>query len=243
MTVGFDAAPAPTSRRLRWIVAAMTVMTFGIGVAVIAFLASLPTVGDAELRVHRQLAAHGATDRAGHVPERIADSIIAVEDGAFRTNPGIDLRGVIRAILGGIKGGDDPGGSTITQQLAKALYGGNHGTRAKLKDLGLAVKLNERYSKDQIMEMYTSVEYFGHGAYGIDAAARTYFHKSAANLDWAEASMMAGLLQGPSRLDPIAHFGAARSRQRLVLDRLVATQTLTAKAADAAYAELSSLDR
>jgi len=214
-------------------------ITLTIGGGVVVFLARLPSVGDAETRVQRQLAENGVTDRGEPVPGRIALAMIAVEDSNFRANPGIDAQGVIRGVLGAISGGGDPGGSTITQQLAKALYP----NVTKLDQVGLAVKLNERYGKDRILEMYASVEYLGHGAYGIDNAAQTYFHRSALALDWAEASMLAALLQAPSRLDPTAHFDDARGRQRHVLDRLVVTGALTGPQADQAFAELSSLDR
>ncbi len=214
-----------------------------VAVSLLAFLVTLPAVSSAEERVQRTLATYGAHDSRQAVPVRIADAIIAVEDASFRSNPGVDIQGFVRGVLGAVSGGPDRGGSTITQQLAKALYtGDNHGVPGKLRALGLAVKLAKQYHKDEILEMYATVEYFGHGAYGINEASRTFFRRTAAQLDWAEASMLAGLLQAPSRLDPIAHFELARSRQRHVLNRLVATHALTSDEADAAYAELSSLD-
>ena len=232
------------ARRIRRLLTAIAAVMLSVAVSLVAFLVTLPAVSDAEERVQRALAISGAHDSRQAVPVRIGDAIIAVEDASFRANPGVDVQGFVRGVLGAVSGGPDRGGSTITQQLAKALYTGNkHGVPGKLRALGLAVKLAKRYRKDEILEMYANVEYFGHGAYGIDEASRTFFHRAAAELDWAEASMLAGLLQAPSRLDPISHFELARARQRHVLDRLVATHALTSDEADTAYAELSSLDR
>ena len=244
MTVAQESSGRSGRRRILRAVIVVAVTLLVLVLVAVVFLTSLPSGGDAEARVRRQLAVHGTIDRTHPVPVRIADAIIAVEDAHFYSNHGIDLQGLARAALGPIRGGGDPGGSTVTQQLAKALYpSSNSGSSAKLQELGLALKLNERYSKDQILEMYTSVEYFGHGTYGIEAASRTYFHRPASDLDWAEASMLAGLLQAPSRLDPIAHLADARERQRHVLDRLVATRMLSSANATLAYAELTTLDR
>jgi membrane peptidoglycan carboxypeptidase len=97
-------------------------------------------------------------------------------------------------------------------------------------------KLEARYSKQQILEMYLAAVYFGHGFYGLPAAARGYFEVAPSRLSWAQASLLAGLVQAPTAYDPYTHLDLARSRQRHVLDRLVATRVLTSGEADAAFA-------
>ena len=232
------------SRKIRRIVIALSAVAVTLVLLLAGLLATLPSVGDAEHRVQQRLMAHASRDSHQTVPVRIAEAIIAVEDASFRANSGVDVRGIGRGVRGVISGGADRGGSTITQQLAKALYvGENGGVSGKVRAIALAMKMAKRYRKVEILEMYAAVEYFGHGAYGMEQASQLFFHRSAAELDWAEASMLAGLLQAPSRLDPVSHFDRARARQRHVLDRLVATHTLTIEQASIAYSELSSLDR
>ena len=217
-------------------------MALGVTITILAvastlFLVSLPDVGDAEARVARVLRAHGAKDPHVIPSSRLARAVVAVEDQRFYRHHGIDAIGVGRSLVRSITGSSgDSGGSTITQQLARQLYG-----RGTLADLGLALKLEFRYSKPEILEMYLSVVYYGHGQWGADAASRAYFNKPPRQLDWAEASLLAGLLQAPSAYDPVEHFRRARARQREVLNQLVVTHVLTQRAADDAYQELDSL--
>ena len=241
------AAPiAPTSRTRNWI-ARLTFVAAGVlalGVVTSAvFVWQLPNPTDAHKRVAASQRAHHAT----HTPEawrtRIASSIIAVEDARFYHHSGIDVQGLLNAAVRAVRTSGDPGGSTITMQLAKQLYANGHGLAAKPFVFGYALRLDGRFSKHAILGMYLDVVYFGHGYWGINRASRGYFHKAPAELDWAEASMLAGLLQAPSDYDPIAHFDRARQRQRHVLDRLVATHVLTRTAAERAEHELSALDR
>lgn len=121
------------------------------------------------------------------------------------------LRGVARAAGGFIAGQANPGGATIEQQLAKALYGSS-GSIATLRQIGLGIKLGMDYSRRRILGMYLNVNYYGHGFWGVNEAAEGYFGVRPAHLNWAEASMLAGLLQAPSAYDPLRHYRAARAR-------------------------------
>lgn len=191
------------------------VMLFG-GV----YYRTLPGVSDAEARVGRQVS-NGLGAETGSLPPRLSWAIVATEDRRFYDHGAIDVQGVLRAAWTTISlQGVDPGGSTITQQLAKLVYP-DTGALGPLHAVGVALKLERRYSKREILEMYLSSVYFGDGAYGAAAAARRYYGRVASRLSWSQASMLAGLLQAPSALDPRLHFAAARRRQCVVLSALV----------------------
>lgn len=196
-----------------------------------------PSVGDAEQRIAARLSAHGARDpQALPTPDRVGQAVIATEDSRFYSTFGIDPVSVARVTLATVAGSGDAGGATLEQQLAKlVLTPGQHGLASKVVQGELAVKLDATYSKDQILEMYLSSVYFGHGYYGLPAAARGFFGRAPADLSWGQAALLAGLVQAPSAFDPYAHYQSARARQRHVLDRLVATGVLTPQAAQAAY--------
>ena len=222
-------------------VAAMVMIMVAAG-GIGAFLITLPGVGDAEARVALRLGGQTNADRPIPSSSRIALAIVAVEDERFYDHFGIDLVGVGRAAWSDVSGGGLQGGSTITEQLAKNLYAdGAHSIETKLDTMGLALKLEDRDSKRQILEMYLNSIYFGDGCWGVVCASETYFRKSPVQLDWAEASMLAGLPQAPSAYDPIAAFGRTCARQRQVLAALVRLHVLTPQAASAAYAELTTL--
>ena len=142
-------------------------------------------------------------------------------------------------------GAGTPGGAaTIDQQLAKALYvPDDQSVIAELRIAAVAVRFEWRYGKPQILELYLNAIYLGHGAWGVAQASETYFGKPADQLDWAEANLLAGLPEAPSTYDPLANFALARARQRAVLDALVQTGVLSTAHADAAYGELTALDR
>ncbi len=216
----------------------MVVLGVVAGLLVAALWPLTPSVADAEQRVATQLAAHGARDPGTMpVPNKVGQGVIATEDSRVYSHHGLDVLGMIRAAYGYARGSSDPGGATLDQQLAKNLYTpGETGLLPKLEQVELSFKFEARYSKPQILEMYLSVVYFGHGFYGLPAAARGYFGVAPNALTWAQASLLAGLVQAPSAYDPYAYPDRARYRQRHVLDRLVATQVLTAVQADAAYA-------
>jgi membrane peptidoglycan carboxypeptidase len=145
--------------------------------------------------------------------------------------------GAGRAAIASVGSSEDPGGSTIPQQLAKALYPHGGGLLGTLEQIGLGVKLSLAYSHEQILTMYLDAIYYGNGYWGDVAAAHGYFGVSPRRLTWGEAAMLAGLPQAPSSSDPEHHYRLARLRQRHVLDQLVANGYLTASQAVHAFHE------
>src|SRR5215813_983223 len=164
------------------------------------------------------------------VPKVMRDATIAAEDASFYDNPGFDVRAVVRATYQWIRSGTpQSGASTITQQLVKnTLLGPEQTAERKIKEAFLAMELTRRYSKDQILEMYMNEISYGNRAYGIEAAAETYFGKPARELNLAQASLLAGLPQAPSYYDPYTNLQAARERQAYVLDQMVRTGAISA---------------
>lgn len=208
----------------------------------LAYLASLPSVSDAEVRVQTLLTAHHGVDSGSPAPARVAEAAVAVEDRRFYLHHGLDSVGLARAAWDLVTTGSPHGGATITEQLAQALYEPNaSGLMAHLAKAGLALKLEHRYTKAQILEMYLNAVYYGDGQWGIVQASRTYFGKDPNRLTWAEASMLAGLPNAPSAYDPARHYALARARERLVLIALVRYGTLTEKQAAAIDAQAPRL--
>ncbi len=158
----------------------------------------------------------------------LINATVAVEDDTFYENPGADIPSLVAALIANLrnKDGRPVGASTITQQLVRHIAFDYEERTAvsynrKTKEIILAWIMNRKYSKDDIMEMYLNEIYYGNLAYGIEAAAQTYFGKSAAELTLAEASLLAGLPQSPVELDPLANFEAAKERQWIVLNLMV----------------------
>lgn len=154
------------------------------------------------------------------IPEDLKNAIIAVEDKRFYKHHGFDMIAIGRAFFINIKEGKiKSGGSTITQQLAKNLFlSGERSYKRKLKELLLAIKLESKYSKDEILEMYLNVIYYGSGAYGVQDASETYFSKDVSELSLIECAMLAGLPQAPSAYNPNKYFEKAKRRQKIVLE-------------------------
>lgn len=157
-----------------------------------------------------------------HVPLLLRQATLAIEDARFYEHPGIDPRGILRALWENLRVGEFiQGGSTITQQLARTLFLEREKTLGrKLREMILAVRLERVYSKDEILEMYLNEVYYGEGAYGVAAAAQTYFQKRPEDLDLAECALLAGLPQAPSRYSPFTNPEGAQRRRRLVLARM-----------------------
>ena len=164
--------------------------------------------------------------------------MLAIEDRRFRSHLGVDLRGIGRALVANLTaGGVREGGSTITQQLARLLYLSQERTlRRKLQEAMLAVWLELRLGKDEILERYLNGVYFGAGAYGVEGAARRYFRKPARELSLSEAAMLAGLIQAPSDYAPTRDLTVAQERASVVLGAMVDAGVLAQEAADAARA-------
>jgi 1A family penicillin-binding protein len=173
---------------------------------------------------------------AGDVPPHLAAAIIAIEDRRFHEHGGIDIRGMLRAALRNLQaGGTREGGSTITQQLARLMFLSPERTlKRKAQEAMLAVWLESQISKEEILVRYLNTAYFGAGAYGVDAAAKRYFGKTAKELSLGEAAMLAGLVRAPSQLAPTRRFDAARERAELVLAAMVETGAISAQEGEAA---------
>ena len=172
---------------------------------------------------------------------QLRQAIIAAEDARFYEHGALDLKGIARAAVRNLMSASvKEGGSTITQQLAKTLFLSHERTIGrKVKELQLASDLEQSYTKDQILEMYLNSIYFGHGAYGAEAASRTYFSKSVTDLTLPEAALLAGLPRAPGRYSPLIDAKRAKARRQYVLDRMVATGVL--KPVQARRANLASL--
>lgn len=171
----------------------------------------------------------------------LIDATIATEDSSFYDNPGIDVSAIARAGLGYFTGNDAGGGSTITQQLVRniafdAEYRAERSARRKIEEIFMAMALTQRKSKDEILEMYLNTIYYGNLAYGIEAAAQTYFGKRAIDLTLAEAALLAGLPQSPATLDPFQSSAqeAVLNRRQDVLNLMVATGKITREQANQA---------
>ena len=169
----------------------------------------------------------------------IIKSTLAAEDSSFYQHGGIRLLSIARAFLENLMNrGVKQGGSTITQQLARNLFLSQERTfERKGKEALLAIRMEKLFTKDRIMEMYLNTIYFGHGAWGVDTAARTYFGKPAAKITLPEAAMIAGLVAAPGRYSPLSNYENSRSRQWYVLDRLVTLGWITEEEREAAFNE------
>ena len=173
------------------------------------------------------------------IPEVTQDAFIAIEDTRFYKHFGLDPVRIIAAAWNNLKAGSIvQGGSTITQQTVKNLYLSQTRTFGrKLRESLLAIQMERKYSKKEILGLYLNQIYFGHGAYGIEVAAQTYFDKHAVDLDLAESAMLAGLPKAPNTYSPFQNWEDARSRQKVVLNRMVETGFITREEADRAHTE------
>lgn len=186
---------------------------------------------------------HSTVDRTiiplEQMPRSLREAVIASEDQDFYRHPGFDPIGILRAAWTDlVLRKTVQGGSTITQQLVKNVYAGTYETDPetgeqvyvvpprtlgqKVREVLLAIKLEQELSKDEILARYLNTVYFGHGAYGVQAAAQTYWSKDASELTLLESVTLAGVIPGPSLYDPILHPEDARARRNHVLDRMVA---------------------
>ena len=165
----------------------------------------------------------GVSIQIQDIPDYVRFAVISIEDRRFYTHFGIDPKGIARAIYTKLfKGGRLAGGSTITQQRAKNLFlSHERSLKRKVQEALLALWLERTLTKDEILSAYMNRVYFGAGSYGIEAAAQTYFNKSAANINLGEAAILAGLLKAPSRYAPTNNLARAQKRGRLVLNAMV----------------------
>ncbi len=182
------------------------------------------------------LQAHRIELPLAQIPKRLRAAILAVEDARFYKHGAVDVRGMARAALRNLaKGRVVEGGSTITQQLAKILFLSSERTFGrKLREVQLAREIERRYSKDRILELYLNLIYFGHGAYGVEAAARTFFGKSVGSLSLPEIALLAGLPKAPTHYSPHHRREPARQRRDHVLRRMLIVGAVPKAEAEAA---------
>lgn len=178
------------------------------------------------------------------ISQYLIDATVAAEDSTFWTNDGVEPVAILRGGIINVTGAGSSGGSTITQQLVRAIYPDQISAldisyTRKIREAMAAYALAQKYSKQDIMTMYLNQIYYGARSYGIEAASQTYFNKHAKDLTLAEASMLAGLPQAPSAYEPSNpdNFEMAKRRQKYVLDQMVKYRYITREEADAAYAE------
>ena len=169
---------------------------------------------------------HAAENRRpvklSQVPKNLQNAFVAVEDNRFYEHMGVDPRGIMRALWSNLQGqAISEGGSTITQQLAKNAYLTQDRTlKRKVQEVFLALQLERQYTKQEILELYLNQIYFGQGAYGVQAAAKTYFGKNVEDLDLNECAMLAGIPKSPNYYSPLNNLQAAEERKEVVLDQM-----------------------
>jgi 1A family penicillin-binding protein len=176
----------------------------------------------------------------------VISATIAAEDANFYTNPGIDMVALLRAVRINLSGTGTSGASTITQQLVRGIFMTEQERTSvsldrKIKEAVLAVEMTRDYSKDDIISLYLNQTYYGHRAYGVGAAAITYFGKQASDLTLPEAALLAGLPQSPTTYDPFVNPDDAKIRQAYVLDQMAKLDMITPDQASQAKAEQVSI--
>ena len=232
-----EATPKSKSRRATWPYVLLMLAAWGLifgGIFFSRFLSGLPDVrnlmiagpsqditilDDRGRLIARRGLTQGAMVRVEDLPDYVPNAFIAIEDRRFRSHFGIDPIGLARAALQNMLTGHVvQGGSTLTQQLAKNLFLSPSRTfDRKLQEAALAVYLESRYSKNQILTLYLNRVYFGAGVYGIEAAAQKFFGKHASELGLTEAAMIAGSVKAPARYNPLSDSDAGLERAQLVL--------------------------
>lgn len=236
-------------RRIRLFIALCLVVFAGLGFGYIfAAYQSLPAVGN-NMRpaVSSQVFdSHGRLITTLHsdqnrlpidinkVPQNLQNAFIAAEDNRFYEHIGIDPIGIFRAIFANLTNrGIAQGGSTITQQLAKNAFLSQEQTlKRKIQEAMLALEIEHKYSKKEILEMYMNQIYFGQGAYGIQTAAKTYFNKDVNELTLTQCAMLAGLPKSPNYYSPFNNLNEAKKRKNVVLDQMVKYDYVSAAEAE-----------
>jgi penicillin-binding protein 1A len=179
--------------------------------------------------------------RYDEIPDLLRQAILSAEDGGFFNHAGLNISRMMLALVRDIvPGGNAPGGSTLTQQLARNLFPGDVGFdrtwERKVKEALVAIQIEKRYTKEEILTMYCNQVYFGHGAYGVEAASRLYFGKSIGELNLDEAAVIAGILQGNVRQSPYVNPEATLRRRNYTLGRMAEEGYITRETAQAAMA-------
>ncbi len=252
------ARPGKFRRILKWVLIGGVALAFAgliaLTIAVYTARANLPSFEELKsspngqmIRVHAADGtvivslgpSYGEWIEYSKIPAPMRDAMVSIEDRRFRSHWGVDPVALARITKFAFdhRGTDRrlQGASTITQQVARTIFLSNkYDVGRKLREMVLALALERKFTKDQILELYLNKVYFGGGAYGIDAASRTFFGHPATNLTLSEAAVVAGLVKAPSRYSPTADAEAAIGRASVVLDVMVETGALTRAQADAA---------
>ena len=249
---GSGATPKKTSpKRLFWICALLLILIVAGGGCgfISATLSNLPDVSNVRPSASSQIYdVHGNLITTVHstenrlpvplkdVPKDLQNAFVATEDSRFYSHHGIDPIGILRAIwVNVVHSGVAEGGSTITQQLARnAFLSQDRTLKRKISEALLALKIEQHYTKQEILEMYMNQIYFGQGAYGVQSAAHVYFGKDVRDLTLAQCAMLAGLPQSPNYYSPFNNLEAGKKRQAVVLGQMVKYGYLTQDKADAA---------
>jgi penicillin-binding protein 1A len=237
------------------LVAALLVVLFGAGTLagiVAAYARNLPDISrmaDYQPASATRIFARDGTPLASvykenrvwvpiaRIPSIVRDAFIANEDHNFYHHHGVDLGGIVRAGYADLTHQEFQGASTITQQLARRLFLTNEvSISRKVQEALLAMEIERFYTKNEILERYLNIIYLGAGAYGVDAAAHTYFGRPVDKLTIAQAAMLAGVVAAPSDYSPFANVALARDRERHVLERMVESGFITRDRADTEYA-------
>ena len=249
-----EPAPRPLWRRIVraiviWGGALVILGVIGLGTAVFLTERQLPSFSSLQSSQNGQMIVVRARDgsellslgpsygkwlNTQQIPPIMKDAIVSVEDRRFREHWGVDPIGVVRSVMVRYETGRwRQGGSTITQQLARTIFLNNSRTFGrKIREGVLALALERKFDKDQLLELYLNKVYFGGGAYGIDAASRKFFGHPADHLSTAEAAIIAGLVKAPSNYSPTADVEAAKTRAKVVLSTMVDTGVISSSEAD-----------
>ena len=208
-----------------------------------AFNIAMPTyvyASDRETVIARLQLEYREPVEIGQIDEKLINAVVAVEDARFYEHSGVDYYGVMRALVNNLTGGQLEGASTITQQFVRnTILAGEMDDitiKRKVREAYIATKLEEMYSKDEILLMYLNTVNFGAGAYGVEAAAHRYFSKSASDLTLPEAALIAGIPQSPTYNDPIQYPEHAVERRNIVLGRMLGEHMITEEEYDEAVA-------
>lgn len=236
---------------MRWTAAAFTlfVLIF-VGTLIYLRMQSLPVATVSQ--TSQMIDLHGNVIDTFHAGENrrsvqladishyVIDATLAIEDRRFYDHRGFDMKGMARAVMVNVQSfSARQGASTLTQQLARNLYLTHERTwQRKVKEAMYTVQLEMSYSKDEILGMYLNQIYYGHGSYGIEAAAMMYFNKHASELTLAESAMLAGIPKGPKYYSPYLNMKNAKDRQLTILQAMLEGGSITSEQADAAYAEV-----
>ncbi len=187
-----------------------------------------PSAGQAAALAQAQAREHHIAYPGPRVPPYFAQALVATEDHRFDSDPGVDPLAMARVVVSWITGHKDQGGSTIDQQLAKNLYTGGHsGSAQDIEQVVMAVKLNQAYSRAEILRLYAEIAYYGHGYYGLQAASCGYFGRPPDQLTLVQAAMLAGVVNAPTYDDPLVYPKQARARLVHVIGRMATVGDLT----------------